>query len=562
METLLSQLAPAFLDAAAATLLVLNSDGQLVDVNDLACQRLERPRADLLTMRLSDIAVGYSPAQWQAHWDDLKHHGRLVFEGVHRRAGGETFSVECALLYIVVNTGEYGCCVVREIPERQPRQTVRLQEQGALQAQLEHQARALELAKRELEEERAERQRTDELVRAIIDATSSRTGEAFFGAFARALSQLFRCRYVFVCEHLDRPVTRVQTLAFCDQGELLDNIEYAVASSPCEETAAGALVFYPQHIQQLFPDDHYLVGTDAESYCGIPLFDQTRQLLGHLAILDDRPMEFNLCDHPALSVFINRVTTELVHRRTEIERRRAEDERQRLDLQLRQSEHLASLGTFAAGVAHELNNPLGAIRITAEHARAALASTSEANGVQECLTEILDDAQRCAQIVKRVLHFAQQTDRVKSRVALHPLIRMVELHTRRYVQHHGGQLCLVFAPHQPYILAHEAEIELALVNLIRNAVEASEPGGVVTIETEVAGGEVSVSVQDMGKGLSEGEQQRVFDPFYTTREAAGGTGLGLSIVHRIITDHDGHVRLESIPGKGTTVHVRFPLVAA
>jgi signal transduction histidine kinase len=111
-------------------------------------------------------------------------------------------------------------------------------------------------------------------------------------------------------------------------------------------------------------------------------------------------------------------------------------------------------------------------------------------------------------------------------------------------------------------MAHEAEIDLALVNLIRNAVEASEPGGLVTIQTEVSGGKVYVSVQDKGRGLSKGEQQRAFDPFYTTREAAGGTGLGLSIVHRIITDHDGQIALESIPGQGTTVHVRLPLAPA
>jgi PAS domain S-box-containing protein len=244
------------------------------------------------------------------------------------------------------------------------------------------------------------------------------------------------------------------------------------------------------------------------------------------------------------------------------DQKRAAAERKRLDAQLQQSEHLASLGTFAAGVAHELNNPLGAIRITAEHARTTLAAKSQDSGVQACLTEILDDAQRCAQIVKRVLHFAQQTDRVKSQVALHPLIRMAELHTRRYVQHNGSRLRLVLAPQQPYIMAHEAEIDLALVNLIRNAVEASEPGGLVTIQTEVSGGKVYVSVQDKGRGLSKGEQQRAFDPFYTTREAAGGTGLGLSIVHRIITDHDGQIALESIPGQGTTVHVRLPLAPA
>ncbi|MDH3598616.1 MAG: PAS domain S-box protein [Candidatus Tectomicrobia bacterium] len=228
-------------------------------------------------------------------------------------------------------------------------------------------------------------------------------------------------------------------------------------------------------------------------------------------------------------------------------------ERKRLDAQLRQSERLGSLGTFAAGMAHELNNPLAAIRITAEHARDALGIGPEQRVVHECLTEVLDDAQRCAQIVKRVLHFAQPANRVKSQVALHPLIRVAQTHTQRYVEQKGGRVNLTFASEQPTIIAHEDEIELVLINLIRNAVEASRPGGSIAIRTEMCDREVQVAVQDFGIGLSEPEQQRVFDPFYTTRETSGGTGLGLSIVHRIITDHNGRIALASRPGQGTTV---------
>lgn len=234
-------------------------------------------------------------------------------------------------------------------------------------------------------------------------------------------------------------------------------------------------------------------------------------------------------------------------------------ERKRLDAQLQQSERLGSLGTFAAGMAHELNNPLAAIQITAEHAQDAWVVRPEQQVVHDCLSDILDDSQRCAQIVKRVLHFARPTNRVKSQVALHALIQMALTHTQRYVEQKGGRMDLTFASEQPTIIAHEDEIELVLINLIRNAVEASRPGGSIAIRTEVCDREVQVAVQDFGSGLSEAERQRVFDPFYTTRETSGGTGLGLSIVHRIITDHDGRIALESSMGQGTTVQFRLPL---
>jgi signal transduction histidine kinase len=104
-------------------------------------------------------------------------------------------------------------------------------------------------------------------------------------------------------------------------------------------------------------------------------------------------------------------------------------------------------------------------------------------------------------------------------------------------------------------------MELALVNLIRNAVEAGQPGTRVMLRTEVVAGKVHITVQDTGVGLTEEEQQYAFDPFYTTRQNAGGTGFGLSITHRIITNHQGTIDLRSRPGQGTIVRIGLPLVA-
>jgi PAS domain S-box-containing protein len=225
----------------------------------------------------------------------------------------------------------------------------------------------------------------------------------------------------------------------------------------------------------------------------------------------------------------------------------------------RQTERLASLGTFAAGLAHELNNPLYAIASTAEHARDMLSSGRAVGEMDQYLAEILADVDRCAQIVKRVLYFTRQGYRDKTPLDLHGLVQEVYEHMQHYSKQHGVPMHLSLAHAQPYVVANRDDIGLALVNLLHNAIEACSDGGSVTVATAVEAEHVQIRVHDTGVGLSHEELQQVFDPFYTTRQEAGGTGLGLSLTHRIITDHRGSIELQSVLGQGTTVCVCLPL---
>lgn len=224
-----------------------------------------------------------------------------------------------------------------------------------------------------------------------------------------------------------------------------------------------------------------------------------------------------------------------------------------------QAERFASLGTFAAGLAHELNNPLYVIASTAEHARDELSRGRTVDEMDEYLAEILADADRCAQIVKRVLNFARQGQRDKAPLNLHGLVQEVHESIQHYVEPYGVPIRLSLAHAQPDVVANRDDIGLALVNLLHNAIEACLDGGHVTISTTVEAEHVQIRVRDTGVGLSHEELQQVFDPFYTTRQEASGTGLGLSLTHRIITDHRGSIELQSILGQGTTVCVRLPL---
>jgi PAS domain S-box-containing protein len=224
-----------------------------------------------------------------------------------------------------------------------------------------------------------------------------------------------------------------------------------------------------------------------------------------------------------------------------------------------QAERLASLGTFAAGLAHELNNPLYVIASTAEHARDELSRGRPVDEMDEYLAEILADADRCAQIVKRVLNFARQGHQDKTLLDLHGVVQEAHEYMQHYVEQHGVPMRLSLAHTPPYIVANRDDIGLALVNLIHNAIEACLDGGHVTVATTVEEEHVQIQVRDTGVGLSQEELQKVFDPFYTTRQETGGTGLGLSLTHRIITDHRGSIELQSVLGQGTTVCVHLPL---
>lgn len=222
---------------------------------------------------------------------------------------------------------------------------------------------------------------------------------------------------------------------------------------------------------------------------------------------------------------------------------------------LRQSERLASVGTLAAGIAHEINNPLGVILLLAEEALMELPTGA---ALADALREIVIHVRRCAAIVRSVQRFALRQPLVKTTLQLQDVLqRAVEL-TRAQAQPQRTVVSL--APPQGDTLApgSATELEQVAINLISNAARASTAGQEVLL---AAGGDaraVWFTVSDSGCGMNSEEQRRAFDPFYSTHRSSGGTGLGLSIAHGIVHDHGGTIELESAPGRGTVVTVRLP----
>ncbi len=245
---------------------------------------------------------------------------------------------------------------------------------------------------------------------------------------------------------------------------------------------------------------------------------------------------------------------ELVERRTlELEHSRAK---------LRQSERLASLGTLAAGIAHEINNPVGGILVAAQNIRDLQQRPDTGHLVDECLSTIASHAERCGHITKRVLQFAGQhkSDRQPGNINI-MVARSAQL-VSTYAQEHGAEVDLELADGLDLVTADQFEIEQVLVNLIRNAVESGERGVRVRIRTEAASNAARIVVQDNGRGIAQEQIPHIYDPFFTTQRQRGGAGLGLSIVHGIIAEHGGTIDVASRVGRGTTFTITLPLASA
>jgi PAS domain S-box-containing protein len=223
---------------------------------------------------------------------------------------------------------------------------------------------------------------------------------------------------------------------------------------------------------------------------------------------------------------------------------------------LRSAERMASLGTLAAGIAHEINNPVGTILLAAEMGLAAWEGGDDQKLVS-CLTAIKEDAQRCGRIVKNVLSFARQEPTDKGAHNLNEVVRRSVERVLAYAMRRNATLQVELDAGVEPVLMNPVAIEQAMTSILRNAIESRPEAVAVTISTTITDDACLVSVKDTGLGISPEVQVHMFDPFFTTRRASGGMGLGLSLVHGTINDHGGRIHIDSTIGQGTTFTIEL-----
>ncbi|UCH64069.1 MAG: cache domain-containing protein [Fidelibacterota bacterium] len=221
------------------------------------------------------------------------------------------------------------------------------------------------------------------------------------------------------------------------------------------------------------------------------------------------------------------------------------------------SERLATIGQLAAGVAHEINNPLGGIL---SYSHLVLEDTDTEDPRKQNLEKIVIQATRCREIVKGLLDFARQTEPEMSLGDINDMLREALALVEKQAQFHNIEVIKHIDPNPIQVMVDPSQIQQVLINIIMNAAESMAGRGELVLETKKTDGDQAlVKITDTGTGIPEDNIEKLFDPFFTTKEVGSGTGLGLAVSYGIVERHKGSIEVSSEVGLGTTFIISLPL---
>ncbi len=238
-----------------------------------------------------------------------------------------------------------------------------------------------------------------------------------------------------------------------------------------------------------------------------------------------------------------------------LERKEAEELSRRLQAQLLHADRLATIGQLSAGVAHEINEPLGSILGFSQ----LLQESQLEDLAQQDVGKIIKATLHAREIIRKLMLFSRQMPPRKSRIDVNKIIEEGLFFLENRFVKNAIQLTRHYQQPLPEIVADPGQIHQIIVNLAVNSMHAMPQGGLFIIETSSDDHYVLIRIADTGTGMPEEVRQKIFLPFYTTKDVQEGTGLGLSVVHGIVASHNGIIDVESKPGEGTAFMIRLPI---
>ncbi|GIZ52398.1 PAS domain S-box protein [Noviherbaspirillum aridicola] len=453
-----------------------------------------------------------------------------------------------------------------------------------------------------LEEQKAE---ADRVLLRLAQGTRDIAGEAFFDLLVADLASALRadCAFIALRDRTDQ--AGLSTIAAHLRGESVPNFSYASRGTPCERALGGDITLTEGSPRHRFPEGAPLADSDWQSYAGAPLRDAAGNTIGVLAVMHVDHLGNPDLVRSLLQVFSERASAELERNRAESEilelnahlehrvvARTEELQQANRELaatletlhmaqeELVRSEKLAALGSLVAGIAHELNTPIGnslmVASTLADQAR-ALSASYDANSLKRSSLEAyIGDARTAGEILLRNLQRAadlvagfkqvavDQTSSQRRKFLVAELVSEIMLtlwptlkKTNVAVRHE--------IPASLQMDSYPGPLGQVLTNLVNNALLhafGDRASGAVLISATAENGWVELVVRDDGAGIPAANLNRIFDPFFTTRLGAGGSGLGLHITHNIVTGVlGGRIRVQSEPGNGSAFILSLPMLA-
>jgi len=569
-----------------------DAGGKFVDVNQSACDSLGYQREDLLKLKVTDIdALITSQTDWEKHWEKLKASTYLHFESVHRNIQGSSIPVEITANYLQYDKMEYNIAIVRNIRQRKEAEKhlkftsfsmehsadliIWVNQNGNIIGANRSAYQSLgythdELCSLTVEDINPvctpERWKTlwgrlkHDIKYAIETALITKDGQKLP---IDVMCNFLEFEGVDYCCAVVRNITErknvyAKLLHAAEEWRItFDNISERVFLldndfniQRANRAFAKALNCQPQEIlnKKCYEVLHHtncpqvncpkLVASDTQKTQYINYFEETIE------------KHFQETIDPILDTDGQSLGT--VHILKDL------TEHHKMAAQLMITDRLASVGEMAAGLAHELNNPLTSVIGFSE----LLQEKKLPEDLQRDIQIISQEALRAAEVIRNLLAFARRHEPSKDWVDMNVLIHKV-LDICNYEQRVNNiHIVTNLDADLPEIKADYFQMQQVLLNIIINAeyfITKAHGEGTIVISSSRFGDNIRISIKDDGPGMSENVLNRIFDPFFTTKEVGKGTGLGLSIGHGIITQHGGKLYAESSEGKGATFFIELPI---
>jgi signal transduction histidine kinase len=422
-------------------------------------------------------------------------------------------------------------------------------------------------------------------LRSITAATARARGEEFFRVLVHDLAQALDVTYVIAGRvvNLADGHEGIRTLAVWGDRDFLPNMEYSLQHTPCSNVTDQTMCFHGCGIQQAYPLDALLVDMAAESYVGMPMVDTEGRTLGILSAIDTKPIDENkrLLALSLLSIFAARAAAELQHqdRETVLEEKveRRTEALRAAQASLVEQEKMAALGALVAGVAHEVNTPVG-VALTAASAMSSytqqlVASLNAPKVSRSDLLNLVSRLNDAAALIESNLHRAgelignfkqlavDQGSEHLSTLALHDYVQgVVSAHSPELRK--AGISVVLDIPETLRPRLPPGKFSQVLSNLLMNASRHAWPkggGGQITVRAWREDDYLLMEFCDDGAGMTSAVRERIFEPFFTTKRGQGGSGLGLHIVYTILHQIGGQIEVKSCEGGGTTFALKLPM---
>jgi signal transduction histidine kinase len=409
---------------------------------------------------------------------------------------------------------------------------------------------------------------------AIIKSLSSTYGEAFFNELTLQLNKFIGADYTFIAR-LNSKKNTSKTISMVAKGEIANNFEYALEATPCADVSDDSVCIFTKDVCHLYPNDQLLIDMNIEGYVGVPLHNSKGEVMGLIVALHEKEITNQEIVATIFELFAGRISAEIeradreseLNLLTKLLEDKVEERTSSLTTALKQleltqkeiiaKEKMASLGLLVAGVAHEINSPLGIAILGAsvieeksnELNKKVLNKTLSKDNLTSAISTILNSTKsmifnlhRAADLVKNFKSVAidRSTEDIR-RFSMSTWLNELTNSLMPMLKKKSISLELAL-PEQPIILTTcTSKLAQVLSNLIINATIHAFPDNMdikaklITIKAKELGDKVHIAVIDNGIGIQEQNINVLFDPFFTTNRNDGSTGLGLSIIRNILT---------------------------